>query len=207
MVAAVEAVGRQPFFAQKILTLMLISQSIIEAIAFFAFVVAILIKGRIVDSITLQESIRCFAAGLAIMVGCVGPAVGQAIFTRAVCSSVGQNKDAYDRLFPFTFFGVAIIEAAMIFCLLFSLLILFAPLPIDYSATLLARFIIGALTMGIGSCATAICIGKVLATSSIAIACEPESYGTLLRTTLIIVVFIESVIVYALIASLLIFKL
>lgn len=205
--AAVQAISRQPFFAQKILTLMLISQSIIEAIAFFAFVVAVLIKARIVDTMTLQESIRCLAAGIAIMIGCVGPAIGQALFTSSVCSSVGQNKDAYDKIFSFTIFGVAIIEAAMVFCLLFSLLVLFAPLPIEYSPMLLARFLIGAVTMGLGSLATAIALGKVLATSCTALANEPESYGNLLRTTLITTVFIESIIIYALIVALLIFKL
>ncbi|MFA6526931.1 MAG: ATP synthase F0 subunit C, partial [Candidatus Babeliales bacterium] len=204
--AAVQAIGRQPFFAQKILTLMLIAQSIIEAIAFFAFVVAVLIKARIVDTITLQESIRCCTAGLAILLGCVGPAIGQAFFTSSVCTSVGENKDSYGKIFSFTIFGVAFIEAAMIFCLLFALLILFAALPGEISPMLLVRFAIGAVTMGIGSCATAIALGRVFSSSARAIATEPDSYAQLLRPTLITAVFIESIIIYALIVGLLIFK-
>lgn len=205
--AAIESVGRQPFFAQKILTIMLISQSIIEAIAFFAFVVSILIKARIVETITFEESIRCCAASLAVMIGCIGPAIGQALFTRSVCASVGQNKDAYGKIFSFTIFGVAFIEAAMIFCLLFALLILFATLPTNTSMMQIIRFGIGATTMGIGSCATAIALGKVFSSSCCALANEPDAYGQLLRPTLLTAVFIESIIIYSLIIGLLIFSL
>lgn len=204
--AATESIGRQPFFAKKILTLMLVSQSIIEAIVFFAFVVAVIIKTRIVPTMDFAQSMQCLAASLAIILGCIGPAIGQAIFTRSVCTAVGQNRDAYDKIFSFTIFGVAIIEAAMIFCLLLAMVILFAPLPTEYNPLLLIRFAVGATTIGIGSCATAIALGKVLATSCTSLAKEPESYGMLLRTTFITTVLIESVIVYVLIMALLISK-
>ena len=45
--ASCVSVSRQPFYSQRIMTLMLISQTIIEAPVIFAFIFALIIKGSI----------------------------------------------------------------------------------------------------------------------------------------------------------------
>jgi F-type H+-transporting ATPase subunit c len=59
--AACESISRQPFFSQKIVTLMLLAQSIIGAPSVFAFIVALLIKVQLTGQITVIEGIKYLA--------------------------------------------------------------------------------------------------------------------------------------------------
>ena len=123
--AACASTMRQPFFAQKIITLMLLSQSMIEAPVIFAFIIALMIKAAIHPALGTFEGVKLFAAGLVMGLGCIGPSIGQAFFTTASCSSVGTNRKAYKSLFAFSLLNQAIIETPVIFCLLLSVLLIF----------------------------------------------------------------------------------
>ncbi len=200
--AAANAVARQPLFSSKILTFMLISQSIIEAPAIFAFIIGLSIRAQLSDSLTIYASIKLLAAGLVVALGCIGPSIGQAIFTRAVCTSIGLNKNVYNKLFPFALINAAMIETPMIFCVLFALLMSYAN---TQGATFVTAMqaLAATIAMGLGSLGCAIGIGYVASRSCYQIALDPTVYTLLARTTLLAVVLIESSMIYALIIAML----
>ena len=200
--AATTAISRQPFFANKIITLMLLSQSIIEAPIAFTFIMSFLIKANIHPEMTILEGIKSLSAGIAIAIGCIGPSIGQAIFTATACKSVGINKKAYNKIFPFTLLSVSIIETPIIFCLLISLIITFTQTSIIKATLQEAIFITSAIMIGIGSIGTATGLGYVTSKSCKQIAQNPDNYTALAKTTLLVIAFIESAIVYAMIVAL-----
>lgn len=201
--AAIESIARQPFFSQKIITLMLLTQSIIEAPLIFAFIVAITIKTNLAGVSTLAQGLQLLAAGLAIAVGTIGPSIGQGLFARTANQSVGLNKNAYGKIFPFTLVCEAIIETPMIFCLLFAFLIIYAKPAggVALSIGEVIPFFVASFTIGAGALGGSIAIGKVASKSCLAIAQEPKNYSHLFRSTLLAIAFIESTVIYALIVS------
>ena len=100
--ACTTAISRQPLFASKIFTFMLLTQSIIEAPVIFAFILGFLIKTNSNAMMPEVQGLKFLCAGLLFALGCIGPSVGQAIFASAACSSIGINKHAYSKIFPFT---------------------------------------------------------------------------------------------------------
>jgi len=201
--SSAESITRQPSMGQKILTLMLVCQSLIEAIVVFAFIIALLIRANIHEALSITEGVKLFAAGLVIALGSIGPSIGQAIFTNTACKSAGLNKHAYSKIFPFTFFSATMIETAMIFCLLFALIILYTPIHVIDPTVQTIKFVIAAFTIGLGSIGTAVGLGYVTAKSSEQITNNPENYTVILRSTLLAIAFIESSVIYALIIALL----
>lgn len=200
--AATLSISRQPLFANKIFTLMLLTQSIIEAPVIFSFIVALMIKMNISPSMSFAQGLQALSAGLAVAFGCVGPSIGQAIFAHAANKSLGINKDAYGKIFPFSLVCEAIIETPMIFCLLFSFLIMYTKLPEGVEPTSsIVSFFVAALTVGFGALGASSSIGYVTSKSCLEIAQDPKNYSELFRTTLLAVAFIESIVVYALIVG------
>ncbi len=199
--AATEAISRQPLFSQKIFTLMLLTQSIIEAPVIFAFIVALTIKTQLGGITCLAQGLQLLAAGLAVAFGCIGPSIGQAIFAHSANSALGINKNAYGKIFPFTLVCEAIIETPMIFCLLFSFLIIYAKFPLGDSLVPVIPFFVAAFTVGLGALGGSSAIGLVASRSCLEIAHEPKNYPHLIRTTLLAIAFIESTVVYALIVG------
>ncbi|MBM3886965.1 ATP synthase F0 subunit C [Candidatus Dependentiae bacterium] len=199
--AATESIGRQPFFGSKITTVMLLAQSIMEAPIIIAFIVSLLIKNRINTNPELIYGLQSLATGVAIGLGSIGPSIGQAIFTQAACRSIGTNKNAYNKIFSFMLLLEAVIETPFIFCLLVSLLILFHPLD---GAILSDTLILGSagFAISIGALGTATGIGFTASKSVASLAQNPDTYPSLMRTTLLVVAFIESSIIYAMIVAL-----
>jgi F0F1-type ATP synthase membrane subunit c/vacuolar-type H+-ATPase subunit K len=199
--AAAESIGRQPFFAQKITTVMLLAQSIMEAPAIIAFIIALLIRSRIHTHPDILHGFQGLAAGLATGLGSIGPSIGQAIFTQAACRSIGTNKSSYKKVFPFMLLMEAVIETPLIFCLLIGFLILFRPLS---GANLGDAIILGsaAFTISMGALGTSTGIGYTSSKSVDGVAQNPDQYSLLLRTTLLVAAFIESAIIYAMIVAL-----
>lgn len=207
--AAMTAISRQPVFAPKMFTMMLITQSIIEAPVIFAFVTALTIRARFSPDMSLIFGLQCLAAGLIIAFGCIGPSIGQAIFAGAANGSLGLNTDAYAKIFTFTLLGEAVIETPMIFCLVFSFVMMYTqvPIPPDGSLLIIAPFFIATGTVSVAALAASSAIGYVGSRSCYQIAQTPEHSGIFLRTTLLAIAFIESTVIYALIVGfLLLFK-
>ncbi len=125
------AVARQPFFTQKIVRFMLITQSLIQTPIIFGFIVAMLIRDQAASAQTLADSLRLIASGLCIGLGSIGPAFGLAEYAKTACRGLGINRSAYNQLLSFTFISQAIIETPIIFAMVISLLLLFDAPPGD----------------------------------------------------------------------------
>jgi F-type H+-transporting ATPase subunit c len=200
--AAAEAISRQPFFAKKIISVMLLAQSIIEAAVIFAFVVALLIRTGTHPEMDFVDGIKYFAAGLSICLGCIGPSAGQSIFAYAACKSIGINKKTYNKIFPFTLLSQAVIETPLVFCLLISLIIIYIPVistKIIYQAAVLTA----SFTIGLGTIGASIGIGFAASKAVRQIAEDPNNYAIIVKTALLVEAFVESAVIYAMIVALL----
>lgn len=198
---ASQAISRQPIFAPKILTLMLLAQVIMEAPVIFAFIISLLIRHNFVQDMSIFIGYKLFFAGLTIALGSIGPSIGQARFARSFCTAIGNNRHAYNRIFPFAIINQAVIETPLLFCLLTSIMIIF----INLSGNLLGSIISfgsASLLIPIASLVVAMSTGKVASNSCDQIAAAPENFPILFRTTLVAQVFIESAAIYALIITL-----
>ncbi len=197
-----QSISRQPFSSQKILTLMLLCQSIIEAPVVFAFIISLVVRAGFSESLTIFEGVKYFSACFCMALGCVGPSIGQGIFANATCDAVGLNEDAYGKIFTFSVINEAVIETPLIFSLLMSILIVYLPIsatsPFSHAITLL----VAALTIGLGSLGAGSAIGIVASKGCKQIALKPVCYPAVFRSTLLSQAFIESCAIYALIIAL-----
>lgn len=197
---ACRSVARQPFFAQKIQGLMLLTQSLMQTPIIFAFIVALFIKNQMHIAVTMGGSLRLMGSGLCIGLGSIGPSIGLALFSKQVCESVSINRKAYQQLLSFTLISEALIESPLIFALLVSLLLLQVraqePMIVS-SITLFAS----ALCMGLATLGPGISSGRIAAKACQRIALEPSYYGSLAKTSLFGQVMIETGAIYGLIVS------
>jgi F-type H+-transporting ATPase subunit c len=201
--ASSKSIARQPLFANKFITFMLITQSIIEAPIIFTFIVGFLMHGKLASDLTMEGALAIVAAAIVMAVGCIGPAIGQAIFAQAANEAVGRNKDAYAKIFTYTIVMQGFIETPIIFCLLFALIMLYGG-PVGGATTLSAtKSLVAALCMGIASIGSAAGIGYVGSKGCYQLALEPSLYSVLIRTTLLSAAFIESTTIYAFIIGML----
>ncbi len=195
------SITRQPFSDQKIITLMLLIQSLIEAALVFAFIVALFIRNGISVDLNFYGGIKLLAAGMAMGLGCIGPLIGQAIFANKACFAVGLNSNAYSKVLPYSLLSEAAIETPLVFSLLVSLLILYFPLSSINSFLSIVSFCTAALTIGLGAFG-GVASGNVSAKGCVQVALFPEIYTSVLRSTLLAQAFIESTVIYALIVAL-----
>lgn len=202
--SAAESIARQPFFAPKITTLMLLSQTIIEAPAIFAFLIALVILTSLKGGMSIYDGLKSLAAALALGVGVIGPSIGQALCASSACRAAGLNTEAYNKILPFDLINQAIIETPVIFCLLTSFLIFITKMPAGHESLKAAMLLSSAAAISIGTLGTASGMGLVASKGSMYIAQDPSSYPLMLKTTLLAVAFIESSIIYALIIALMI---
>ncbi len=199
---ASESISRQPLSAQKILSLMIIAQSILETPVIFALIITLAIKGFTHAAMTTLEGLICCAAGTMVGIGSIGSAIGQALFSSASCRSVGLNRLAYDKIFPFSLINQAVIETPMIFCLLIAFLML---KPITQEPQLLLHgslIVTAAFTMSCGAFGTSIGLGFVGSRGCYEIVEHVDYYQLIIKTTLLAEAFIESSVIYAMIIAL-----
>ena len=201
--SSVISISRNPLFAQKILTLMLISQSLMEAPVVFSFVIGLIIKSQFSEVMTIFTGIKFFAATGVLMFGCIGPSIGQGIFAKASCNSVGLNESAYNKLLPFSIINGAVIQTPLIFALLMSILIIMAfPISVIHPMNSAISFCVAAFAIGFGTFGTGVGAGFVGSKSVKQIALRPENYSILFRSNILAQAFIESSVIYSLIVAL-----
>lgn len=203
--SATRAIAREPHFSQKITTLMLITQSIIEAPVMFAFIVSLIIRLNVSQTIDLAVSIKFLAIGASMALGCIGPSIGQSMLASSSCFTLGRFKESYPRLFPFTLLGQAMIETPIAFCLLFSFLLIYTPMPATPESSIagiVIPFVLAALLMGIASIGPGIGIGYITSKSILQVAQNPALYQTMVKVTLLACAFLEASLIYALIIGL-----
>jgi F0F1-type ATP synthase membrane subunit c/vacuolar-type H+-ATPase subunit K len=200
--AACLAVARQPFFAQKILQFMLISQSLIQTPIVFGFIVAMFIKSQTAAVDTLPEALRLMASGICVGFGSIGPAVGMASFAKAACEGIGWNRNSYNQLLTFTFISEAIIETPIIFSLVITMLLLSSTTLTKADPLLSGIAMLSAgLGMGIGTIGPGIGSGKIAAQACRQIALGPENYGSLSRLSMFAQGMIDTCAIYTLLIA------
>lgn len=202
--AACHAVARQPFFAQQILGLMLMTLILIQTPMISSFVVALFIQAQAANAHNIHDCMRLISSGLCVGLGSIGPAIGLSVFAKAAIDGIGTNKKAYNKLLTFTFISEAIIETPVIFCLIISLILLFmVKAPQEETSLDGIIFLAAALCTGLGTIGAGISSGKTAAAACTQIAKNPEHYGTLSRTSMMAQGFMETLIIYAVVLSLL----
>lgn len=173
---ACHAIARQPFFADKIIRFMLVTQSLIQTPIIFGFIIAVFIHNKAASILTAHESLPLIAAGLCIGLGSIGPVIGLGSFAKEACKGLGVNRSAYNNLISFSIISLAIIETPIIFSLLISLMLL---LNAD-NAHLLSgiAYISAAFCMGLGTLGPGIASSKTATAACKQIALKPEIYHT-----------------------------
>jgi F-type H+-transporting ATPase subunit c len=76
-----------------------------------------------------MESIAVFSiatAGLTIAIGSIGPALGEARALAQALDSIAQQPDMANTVTRTLFVGMAMVESTAIYCLVVSLILLFA---------------------------------------------------------------------------------
>ena len=202
--AACNAAAKQPLFTQKIFNFMLMTQVLIQTPVIAGLLVALFIQGQSISIEHLSDSMRLIASGLCIGLGSIGPAIGLSIFSQAAIDGIGRNTKAYNKLLSFTFVSEAIIETPIIFCLVIAITLLFIITPLKTDNFLDSIiFIAAALCIGLGTLGPGLSSGKTGAAACSQIADNPENYTILSRTSMLAQGIIETVVIYALLLSLL----
>jgi F-type H+-transporting ATPase subunit c len=78
------------------------------------------------DSMTIIAIVSIITAGITIGLGSIAPAIGEG---RAVCTaltSLAQQPDASSTITRTLFVGLAMIESIAIYCLVISMILIFA---------------------------------------------------------------------------------
>ena len=200
--AACLATARQPFFSQKILLIMLLTQSLMQTPIIFAFIVALLIKFQAATAASLTDSMRLIGAGLCIGLGSVGPAIGLGIFAKKACQALGINRYAYSEVFSFTLMSQAIIESPIILSLVISLMLIGYKISETSQALHGIPLLSAGIVMGLGTLGVGIASGRTGSQACKAIGIKPEEYNITSRTSIIAQVLIETCSLYAFLIAL-----
>ncbi len=72
-----------------------------------------------------QEGLKFLAAGLAMGLGAIGPAIGEGMVGAKAMEAIGRNPSVADQVFSRMIVAMAITESTGIYSLVIALIILF----------------------------------------------------------------------------------
>ncbi len=78
------------------------------------------------DNITMIGLVSVITAGFTIAVGSIAPALGEARALTQALSSLAQQPDASNTITRTLFVGLAMVESTAIYCLVVTLILIFA---------------------------------------------------------------------------------
>ena len=78
------------------------------------------------ESMPLIATVSIVTAGLTIAIGSIAPALGEGRAVAAALSSLAQQPDAATTITRTLFVGLAMIESIAIYCLVISMILIFA---------------------------------------------------------------------------------
>ena len=195
------AVARQPFMGNWIFNFTLIVLSVIQTPLILAFIVAFLIKAQASQVTSLADSLRLIGAGVAIGLGCIGPAFGLAHFAKTAFQGIGRNRNSAARILTFTFISQAIIESPVIFAMVVSLVLLLTGVPAGKEIAGYAMCAAGFAT-GLGTFGPGLSSGRTAAAACEQIANNPDNYASIARTSIFAQGVIDTAAIYVLLLSL-----
>lgn len=72
------------------------------------------------------EVAKVLAAGIAVGIGGIGPAIGEGMIAAKALETMGRNPEISDKLFTNMLVAMAVAESTAIYALLIAFIILFA---------------------------------------------------------------------------------
>jgi F-type H+-transporting ATPase subunit c len=78
------------------------------------------------DRETLIAVVSIFTAGLTVMGGSIGPALGEGKAVVAALDAIARQPEAATTISRTLFVGIAMVESTAIYCLVIALVVLFA---------------------------------------------------------------------------------
>lgn len=78
------------------------------------------------DSLTSIGTISIIISGLTIMIGSIGPAIGEAFALARALSAIAQQPDEAGTISRTLFVGLAMVESTAIYCLAVSIILIYA---------------------------------------------------------------------------------
>jgi F-type H+-transporting ATPase subunit c len=78
------------------------------------------------ESITMVAAVSIAVSGLTIAIGRIAPALGQARALAQALDSIAQQPDMANTVTRTLFVGMAMVESTAIYCLVVSLILIFA---------------------------------------------------------------------------------
>lgn len=199
--AAFRAITRQPFFAQRIINLMIVTQSLLQTPVIFGLVISLLITTNIGSATTLSEGIQLLASGICIGLGSIGSTIGLGRFTYESCYTSGYNRAAYGKIVPFTLISSAIIETPLIFSLIIALLLSQSTFENNLLGVVVP--IMAALCMGLGAIAAGLASSRTATEACMCIGRNPLNTSLISKASLVAQALIDAIAIYALLIALL----
>ena len=153
------------------------------------------------------------AAGLAIGIGVVLPALAQTHAASRAIEAIARQPDESTTISRNLYIGLAMIESQALYVLIVALILLFAnPLTsrVQEAATsdnaalwfLIGSAVVSVLTIAIGTMASSLGQGRVTGTALESIAEQPAARDSISTTLFISLALLESLALYALIVAL-----
>ena len=87
------------------------------------------------DNVGLIAMASIISAGLTIGLGAIGPAIGEGRAVAQALSSIAQQPDETPTITRTLFVGLAMVESTAIYCLVVSMILLFANPFWNYAVT------------------------------------------------------------------------
>ena len=78
------------------------------------------------DSLSFVAVASIIAAGLAMGIGSIGPALGQGMAIQQALAAIAQQPDERNSLTRTLFVGLAMVESIAIYCFVISMILIFA---------------------------------------------------------------------------------
>jgi F-type H+-transporting ATPase subunit c len=136
--AAAQAIARQPDEAGTISRTLFVSLAMIESLALYVLIVALVLlfanplEGDVSRAAEAGKAQFWFLtgsvilAGLSIMLGTMGAAVGQGRVAAAALLSIAEQPGARDSVSTTLYISLALLESLALYALIVSLILLFA---------------------------------------------------------------------------------
>lgn len=87
------------------------------------------------DSLTIIAVASIVIAGFTTGIGCIGPALAEGRAVAAALTSLAQQPDAAATITRTLFVGLAMVESTAIYCLVISMILIFANPFWNYALT------------------------------------------------------------------------
>jgi len=78
------------------------------------------------SSIDIVSAISIFTAGITIAIGSIGPAIGEGMALARALGAIAQQPDEANTITRTLFVGLAMVESTAIYCLVISVILIFA---------------------------------------------------------------------------------